>query len=186
MEPGREERGDKGRVGRGALADRHVIYSHKFWGLTGRETWAGRPTPQTLNPGWAFLEPTPGVTPPRPHTYPSQPQTHKASQVRAARRPDGPALALHPKRGRSLRRPAPPPAGSRAGAKDDSSGAPHTRALVRQRLRSVFVCLDQDTNFFSQNPIKLILLKRKMLRDTSGEVLGEKVNWRRETPSTDS
>lgn len=45
VEPGREERGDKGRVGRGALADRHLIYSHKFWGLiTGRETWAGRPT----------------------------------------------------------------------------------------------------------------------------------------------
>lgn len=81
MEPGREERGDKGRVGRGALADRHVIYRHKFWGLTGRETWAGRPTPQTLNPGWASWELTPGVTPPHPHTYPSQPQTQKTPQV---------------------------------------------------------------------------------------------------------
>lgn len=81
----------------------------------------------------------------------------KSSPGRTARSPDGPASALHPMRGGSLPLPAPPPAGSRVGAKDDSSGAPHTRALRRRRLRSIFVCLDQNTSSFSQNPTKLTL-----------------------------
>lgn len=109
VEPGRWggawEGGERGRGTRAEWGEGHWRADTLSTAInSGCETWAGRPTPQTLNPGWAFLEPTPGVTPPYPHAYPSQPQTPKAPQVEQTAPP---RPAPHEGAGHCLARPRP-------------------------------------------------------------------------------
>lgn len=142
--------------------------------------------PQALNPGWAFLKPAPGVlstpTPLRLDTEPSpQPQALRAPQVDQCVAQTADLSPSPHGGGGSLPLPAPPTAGSRAGAKYDSSrciGAPHTQALGRRRLQSIFARVNQDTTSNSQNPIKPPLKKKKKaqghLREAAGAALAGK------------
>lgn len=100
-----------------------------------------------MNPGWAFLKPTPGVAPPPSH--PSQPQARRAPQVEP-RVPSTAGRAPHPALGAGLgpARPRPPQAPGQ-GPSMTHPGAPRTQTLGRQRLPSIFVSLDHDASSFS-------------------------------------